>query len=115
MFDAYRVFGTGDDAETARVALIRARGVGHLHAMNANLDPSEKPEAPKIGAFDAAHFEDVVGAHIDAVAFTLAGRLVYDGPPRSGSGLAFLTGARRIGCRAAGGFDGSRASLLHSR
>jgi hypothetical protein len=74
------VLGAGDDAQPARAALIRGGRVRALPAVRHALQPSEERQACEVRIVDAPHFEDRMGADIDAVALAFAPRAVDDGP-----------------------------------
>ncbi len=89
-----------DDAEPAGLTRGRARRVGALPAMRADLQAREEAERGIVGVVDAPHLEDVVRAHLDAVALALAARTVDDRTPRARHGATLLARTIRMRGRA---------------
>src|SRR5579859_6231440 len=67
------------DALAACLARRSARRVGRLTAVGRALQLAEEAELRKVGVVHPAHFEDVVGTHLDAFGLPFAARSVDAG------------------------------------
>jgi hypothetical protein len=72
------MLGTGADAEAATAAGVSIRGVGDLHAMDAQLESVQQRQVRIVGCIDSAQLKDSLGTDPHTVSLTLTAPEIND-------------------------------------